>query len=121
MPVLPLVESSSVLAGAELSGALGVGHNAGGRAVFHRSTGIDPLGFGKHLHARRPARDALEAQQRRIADPLQQTLPQSVGDWYDLAGRLIHGCYSMIKTGNRMINLPRKRATEAVTKDAAEF
>ena len=65
--MLPLVESSRVFAGDEFSGAGGLGNDAGSRTIFHRAARVDPLGFRKHLRVQ-IARDALEPQQRRIAN-----------------------------------------------------
>jgi hypothetical protein len=61
-------------------------------------------------------RDALEAQQRGVADSLEQTLPQrfGIGNGYDFAGRLVHGCHSMSGSGDRILG------GDAVCNQAAE-
>src|ERR1039458_5693083 len=61
-------------------------------------------------------RDALEAQQRSVADSLEQTLPQrfGIGNRYDFAGRLVHGCNSMSASGDRILG------RDAVLNQAAE-
>ena len=74
MPVLPLVESSRVLPGPNFPLARACGDDVGGGAVFYRSAGIEPLGFAEELHAGQIAGQALEAQQRSVADEIEAAL-----------------------------------------------
>ena len=80
MPVLPLVASSRILPGANFPLRRAFGHDVRSGAVFHRSPGIDPLGFAQQFDAGQVAGDALQPQQRRVADALQAAPAQQVHD-----------------------------------------
>ena len=55
-------------AGPEFSAGAGLGDDVRGGAVFYRSAGVVPLGLAQQLDSGQVASDALQAQQRSVAD-----------------------------------------------------
>ena len=64
-------------AGSELAIAAAFGDDVGGGAVFHGATGVVPFGLAQKCHAGKMRGKAIKAQQRSVADAVQQTLARA--------------------------------------------
>src|SRR5580704_7244335 len=60
-------------AGGEFSAGASLGYDVGSGTVFDRASGIEPLGFAQDLDAGQIASDAIEAQQRSVANAVETT------------------------------------------------
>ena len=82
-----------VLPGVQCAGLeTGLDHAEGG-AVFDGAAGVEPFGFGAEFDVREVFADALEPQQRRVADAIDQGLAVVVRGRRDrrFGGGRVHG------------------------------
>ena len=75
----------------ELALALGVGDDGGGGAVFDAAAGVGPLGFAEDLDAGQCARQAVETQQRRVADAVEKGEAERFGGCGDHGDQIVSG------------------------------
>ena len=76
MPVLPLVASSRILPGRELTAAAGFGDDVGRGAIFDRSAGVIPFGLTQKCYAGQVGGERVQAQQRSVADAFDQAVAE---------------------------------------------
>ena len=64
-------------AGAQLAGAFAFANHGIGGAILHGAAGIEPFRFGVKFDVGEAGDDALEAQERRVADAVEQVFADS--------------------------------------------